>query len=60
MKRAPIKIDERALERQKIKTLLAEDKFVKKLASTPLTKLTGVDRLLAALYRQSELFPKKT
>lgn len=48
MKRAPIKIDERSLERRKIKTLLAQ---------TPLEKLRGAERLLAALYRQSDLFP---
>ena len=58
MKRAPIKIDETALERQKMKALLEKDEAVKKLARTPLEKLTGWDRLLAALYRSSDLFPK--
>ncbi|MBI3385757.1 hypothetical protein HY031_01585 [Candidatus Gottesmanbacteria bacterium] len=58
MRRAPIKIDEKALERQKIKALLEEDEAVKKLAQTPLTKLHGLERLLATLYRQSELFTK--
>ena len=59
MKRAPIKIDERALERQKIKTLLAEDAAVQKLTQTPLEKLRGIERLLAALYRSSDLFPQE-
>jgi len=59
MKRAPIEIDERASERQKMKTLLAEDAAVQKLAETPLTKLHGSERLLAALYRQSDLFFEK-
>lgn len=60
MRRAPIKIDHQALERQKTKALLEQDEFVRKLVQTPLSKLTGIDRLLAALYRQSDLFPKKT
>lgn len=59
MRRAPVKIDERALERQKMKALLAQDEFIKKLAGTPLGKLHGLERLLAALYRQSDLFPTK-
>lgn len=59
MRRAPIKIDGRALERQKIKDLLAQDEFVRKLAQTPLEKLSGIEFLLAALYRQSDLFPKE-
>lgn len=58
MRRAPVKIDERALERQKTKGLLAQDEFVQKLMATPLEKLTGMERLLAALYRQSDLFPR--
>lgn len=57
MRRAPIKIDQRALERQKTKALLEKDEFVQKLIATPLEKLTGVERLLAALYRESDLFP---
>ena len=59
MRRAPIKIDYRALERHQTKALLAKDEFVKKLAQTPLEKLTGIERLLAALYRASDLFPQK-
>lgn len=58
MRRAPVKIDQRALERHKIKALLQEDKFVRRLADTPLEKLTGIEKLLAALYRQSDLFPR--
>lgn len=56
MRKAPIKIDRRALERHKIKVLLQDDKLVQKLAQTPLEKLAGIERLLAALYRQSDLF----
>lgn len=59
MKRAPVKIDERALERHKIKTLLAKDAVIRKLAETPLEKLSGAERLLAALYHQSDLFPQE-
>jgi hypothetical protein len=59
MRRAPVKIDERALERHQIKALLEQDDFVRKLAKTPLEKLTGMERLLAALYRHSDLFPAK-
>ena len=58
MRRAPIKIDQRALERQKTKALLEGDKFVQKLMAMPLEKLSGMEKLLAALYRGSDLFPK--
>ena len=58
MRRAPVKIDQRALERHQTKALLEQDVFVRKLARTPLEKLTGAERLLAALYRHSDLFPQ--
>lgn len=60
MRRAPVKIDQRALARHKIKVLLNEDALIRKLAETPLEKLSGSERLLAALYRQSDLYDKKT
>lgn len=60
MRRAPTKIDQQALERHKIKTMLEQDKIVRRLAAAPLEKLTGIERLLAALYRVSDLYDQKT
>ncbi len=59
MRIAPVKIDQQARRRYRAQKLLTADEFVTKLAQTPLEKLTGRDRLLAALYRQSELFPEE-